>query len=120
MDRLNGEMEAYGRSMGLEGLRFDPNGTVCLDFESLGTLFLERGEREVLAYLAREIRDAGAEGLRRAMALCHFRHAPAFPTYPGFLGEGRLVFLVRIPEPDVTLPVLERVLDHLSGLHERM
>lgn len=120
MNRLNGEMEAYGRSMGMEGVRFDRNGVVCLDFESRGILFLERGEREVLAYLVREMRDAGAEGLERAMALCHFRHALPFPTHPGFLGEGRLVFLVRIPEPDVTLPVLERVLDHLTGMHDRI
>jgi type III secretion system chaperone SycN len=111
-------MDAYGRSMGMGGLGFDRNGVVCLDFESRGTLFLERGERELLAYLVREMRDAGEEGLERAMALCHFRHAPPFPTCTGFLEGGRLVFLVRIPETDVTLPVLEKVLDHLSRMHE--
>lgn len=120
MNWIDGEVEAYGRSMGLEGLRFNRNGVVCLDLESLGTLFLERGDKEILVYLARKMRNAGKAGLKKAMALCHFHHASPFPTHVGFLEGERLVFLARIPEREITLPVLEKVLDHLAGLHERV
>lgn len=123
---LDHELNAFGTRMGLPGLTFSPQGLAALDVSGMGRLHFERqsrhGEEELLVYLARPFppHDSGLPA--RALALCHWRHAPAFPLTAG-LKDDTLILLVRLPERQVTAARLEeavmelaRAMDHIQGV----
>ena len=103
----------------------------------LGHLFLRMGQFQrarklALALLALDPADLWARRClavawlelgdpERALALCHFRHASAFPLTAGMKGD-TLILLTRLPERQVTAALLEdavmelaRVMNHLQG-----
>jgi type III secretion system chaperone SycN len=120
MTWMDDTISEFGRSMGLTNLAFDQEGLICLDFESLGTLFLEKADEYMLIYLAREVPPHETGILGRALALCHFRHNLPFAVNTAFGADDRLFFLVRLVENDVSLPILEKSIDLLSQLHSRV
>ena len=53
---VNTTVNEFGQSLGLPELAFNSNGALSLSIEGLGMLFMERGEGDVLVYLARAAR----------------------------------------------------------------
>lgn len=122
---LDHELNAFGMRMGLPGLAFSPQGLAALDVSGMGRLYFERqqrrGEEELLLYLSRPFPPYDGTLPERALALCHFRHASAFPLTAGMKGD-ILILLTRLPERQVTAALLEdavmelaRVMNHLQG-----
>ena len=120
---LDHELNAFGMRMGLPGLVFSPQGLVALDVSGMGRLYLEKqqGDVELLVYLARPFPPHDSTLPERALALCHYRHARAFPLTAGMKGD-TLLLLTRLPERQVTTALLEeavmelaRVMNHLQG-----
>jgi type III secretion system chaperone SycN len=109
----------FGRGMGLERLALPEAGALALAFERRGTLNLQRGEGCLLAFLSRDYPFAALSLLRGALEACHYREQRGWPVQAGLHGD-TLVLLVRIPEAEVSLPVIERVLDQLTELHDRL
>lgn len=111
----------FGRGIGFADLALSGNGVVSLSFEARGTLFIERAEGDaVLVYLSRAVPYPPPGLFERALAACHYKEGLPFPVSAGFLGDDRLVFLVRLPEKEFSLPALERAIELLTQLHDRM
>ena len=112
----------FGRSMGMEGLAWPESGVVVLDFANRGVLYLEDRDETLLIYLSRDIdmRDGKLKFLSTALRLCHYRQGLPYVVQVGLRGESSLVFLVRLSAYELTLPELERVLEVLSDLHDRV
>ena len=112
-----------GRSLGIEGLAMPEGRPLALRFDRRGSLYVEDRDEILLVYLARDI-DLGADRAagrpEACLRLCHYSQGLAYPVHPGLRAERTLVFLVRLPSEQVTLPEIERVLELLSDLHEKV
>ncbi|MDR2503069.1 MAG: type III secretion chaperone SycN [Deltaproteobacteria bacterium] len=106
----------FGRRMGLRDLRLTPDGTLRLDIEGMGALFLEQGEGEMLVYLARNFPSHDRGALRRALALCRPGPARPFTLYAGLRRPSTLILLTRFAENDFSLQMLEQAVPALSRL----
>ncbi|MCB1804805.1 MAG: type III secretion chaperone SycN [Candidatus Competibacteraceae bacterium] len=109
----------FGQNLGLADLQWPQSGVLALDFDVRGTLYLEDRDDDLLLYLARLITqpEQTLAILKTALQRCHYRQGLPYAVQPGLRGETELVFLVRLPSREVTLPELERVLDTLTTLH---
>ncbi len=119
MSWLNGVVEDFGRSLGIEALNFNDSGIVSLKFERLGDFFIERGEGSVLLYLVREIDRPGPEIYSAALELCHWRNQQPFHVNPALSGDRQLVFAVNLEEQKFNVPTIEQILHHLGQLHDQ-
>lgn len=119
MSWIDETIKDFGRGMGMEGLALNEQGMLCLSFETRGNLYLEKTENGLLLYLARDIPDHHPEILEKAFRLCHFREELPLDVHPGFGNPSSLVFLVRIDEPDFSLPRLEEGFNLLMEMHDK-
>lgn len=108
----------FGAGMGIENLSLGPSGVVCLDIETMGTLFIEQADEDMLIYLVRRFPQYADEIYAKALTLCHYREALSFAVHAAFKGDDQLVFLARMPGEDFSLPVLEQAIDLLNRLHD--
>lgn len=120
MSWVDDTIRDFGRGMGMEDLALNHNGLLCLDFEALGSLFIEQAEEAVLVYLVRELPRHDTVNLQRALALCHYREGLPFAVNVAFREENHLVFIARVPENDFSLPTLEKSIDLLTKLHQKV
>jgi type III secretion system chaperone SycN len=112
-----------GEAMGMGPLSWSEQEGLVLEFESGDRLCLEREQRDqtLLLYLARSIpvgEDVEAI-LLRALELCHYGHGRVFPVHAGLVSGDRLLFLIRMPLADATLPALQSAIDLLLGLEDK-
>ena len=120
MNWVEDTIRDFGRGMGVENLSFNNEGFLCLDIETLGSLFIERIEEAVIVYLAREIPQHVTGILGKALALCHYREGLPFAVNAAFREENLLIFSVRLSENEVSLPVLERAVDLIMEQHRKV
>lgn len=114
---LDHELDALWKRMGLPPLRFSPQGLIALDIDTMGRLHFERqqrhGEEELLLYLARPCPAHDRTLPERALALCHYHHARAFPLTAGMRGD-TLILLTRLPERQATAARIETAVMELA------
>lgn len=112
----------FGRSLGMERLHWSDAGVVALDFDARGTLYLENLEDDLLIYLVRgvDLRDGKLKLLHHALRLCHYREGLPYTVHSGLKDQTSLVFSVRLPGNEITLPSLEEVLEMLTKLHDKV
>jgi type III secretion system chaperone SycN len=123
MSDLDDLPAAFGESLGLGALRWSDRDTLSLAFESGETLGLERriDRQQVLVYVARAIEvgvDADAV-MQEALRLCHYGRGLPVAVRPGLAGRDRLVFLLKLPFADATLPALNERIELLLDLQRR-
>lgn len=107
----------FGRTVGIEGLALDGNGLAQLALAGGGSLSLEAGEDELLVYMVRPVSPHDTDARLRALGLCRSDRPWQWPVQTGRHGEDGLIFLVRLPEREVSLSSLEQALDTLTRLH---
>lgn len=104
---LDREISEFGRRMGMPGFALSTdNGVAALDVHSLGRVYFERSEEEILIYLASPVPAHESEFPRRVLSLCGYLHAHPQPLYGG-VHAGQVVLLTRVPERTVTAASLE-------------
>ncbi len=118
MEWIHGTIQDFGRSMGIVDMRMDAGGTLSMNIEGQGDLFLELAGQDVLIYLARTRNILGPQAMARALELCHYRENAPHPVHAALHGDSTLVFLTRVPGKDFTLPTLTTCLAHLTRLHD--
>lgn len=121
MSVASGVLTEFGRSLGLTDFRWPDAGMAVFEFDARGTLYLEERDETLLAYLIRPLdrRQSSLSVFKNALRLCHYRHQWPYVAQTGLRDESQLVFLVRLPVREVTLPALEQALELLTLLHER-
>ena len=113
---LDYEVEAFGRRLGLEGLKLSSEGIARLDIENIGSLYLERGQDgEFLLYLSSPLPSHDTASVRRLLELCDYRRGLPMPVSVGAF-SGRAILLTRMNEGAVTASTLENALRFLSDL----
>lgn len=120
MSWLDDTLRDFGTRIGVGELAFGPGGFVQFGLSNGGMLGLAQAQGEVRVWLARPLARSDRGALERALVQCDFRRRPPFALQAGLRGEDELVLLARIPERDFTTPTLERALDVLTTLHERV
>lgn len=110
-------LNEFGISLGLNGLALSDQGNAVLGVEQLGTLYLEQGEGEMLIYLTREVPPYDEGIPEKALQLCHHNQGHPFSVQTAMKGNETLVFMVRLPEAEFTLPNINRCLNLLEQLH---
>jgi type III secretion system chaperone SycN len=114
---------AFGRSIGMEGLRLRENGALVLEMTNIGTLCIECiGEYrdQVSVSIARNIEPPDAEACKRILELCHYRNQAPWEVHAGFNSRGGLVFAVGMVPADFNLPNMHEAIDWLDGLHQQI
>lgn len=119
MGWIDDAIAEFGRGMGIESLALGNERLASLAFERSGTLFLEATEGHLLIYMMRDVPARDETLALRALSLCHFRNGLPYDLSPAMKGEDRLIFIARVPEREVSLPVLENTFALLVRLHER-
>lgn len=107
----------FGRSIGIDALAVDDSGAVNLRLGDDGLLCLQPMEEEFLVYMAREIPAHEEVYKLRALALCGPERQWPWPVQAGTRGADRLLFLMRLPQHDVSLAAIEQAMDVLTRLH---
>jgi len=120
MHWLTATIHDFGLGMGIDGLKMSDSGTLTLHIEGRGDLFLEENGDELLMYLARPRTELGLDALAGALELCAVQHGHPWPVHAALHGDQTLVFLIRIPESDCTLPALTSSLAHLARLQDEV
>lgn len=119
MTMLDREIAEFGRRMGMPGFALAGNGVAALDIERLGRVYFERGEGELLMYLAVSVPAHDVQAPRRALELCGYRHAHPMPLCAG-VHAGNAVLLTRVDERSVTAAVLENAIVFLGQMQARI
>ena len=109
---LNDIVRAFGRQMGLRQFALDDRGVAGVRFETGLALRFEYA-RESLMVTAGVPMAASADGLRRLLQAAHpaVRRPVVRAAYLARTGEG--LFVVRLPERDVSVTALEAVFNRL-------
>ena len=108
----------FGQSLGLPELAFNSSGSLSLSIEGLGMLFMERGEGEVLVYIARSVPRFTEKVFQRALELCNPDRGHFTDVQAGLKGEDVLVFAVRLSDQEFSLHTINDAIRLLGGLHD--
>lgn len=103
----------FGKRLGMEALRPDERGFVELDFEGRGRLMLEERDGTAFATLAREWPRHSENAARKAAEMCHWNRNHPWNIHPGCKGEEWLTFTIALPERELDLPGLEKMVAYL-------
>lgn len=107
----------FGRTIGVDGLALDDKGLAHMGLGGGGSLSLEAVGDELLVYMMRPVPPHDTEAKLRALGLCRSDRPWKWPVQTGLRGDDGLIFLVRLPEREVSLSNLEQALDTLTRLH---
>lgn len=111
------EIEAFGRRMGIEGLRLPEKGPLAFDVEALGRLHLEEDpeHQELLIYLTLPVPNYDRQAARRVLALCDYRKGLPL-VLNGGVYKGQLMLLTRMDAAALTAGSLEATIRTLGQL----
>lgn len=110
-------LRTFGEELGMAGLSFDARGCVNMQTESGRQLGIERTSHAVLVHLSHPVSHEAPEWLLRAWKRAHHSLAGDVPVQVALRerdGEQRVLVLVRIHEPELTVLRLRQTLEHLS------
>ena len=110
---MNAVIADFGRAAGADGLALNAAGSSALKFANGAALRFEyTGEELVVAMTFRMVPDASR--LRRLLALANPRASRGLHFRTGIIPKtGAAVVAVRLPERDVTLPIVNSVFSAL-------
>jgi len=120
MDWLHDTISKFGQNMGLDALALDEHGFLQLNFEQWGQFCLELIGTDLLVYLSRPIPQYDDKAPRRALQLCHYSEGWTWLPNVALTDDEHLLFAMRLQATDVSLPNLEKALEQLNMLHDRL
>lgn len=118
MNWIEDTLRQFGQNIGIGDLGFNSRQLCCLALERSGVLYIERKDRVVVVYLAKEIPYIHEGVLEKALKLCHPGTLRSLPVVAGLNGSNELVFLARVKEEEFSLPTLEEAIRLVKELHE--
>lgn len=122
MNHIEAALAEFGRLRNVPQLAFNHEGTAEIDVDELGTLVLESAPHQaghdlVLSAATKPLRlDAAL--LKRALSLVALSEHVPFAAHAA-LRDDQLVFAVRIPTSQFSVPNIQRGLDLLTDFVRR-
>jgi len=110
---MNAVVEDFGRAAGAKGFSLNASGSAAIKFANGAALRFEyTGEELVVAMTSRPVAEASK--IRRVLALANPRASRGLRVRAGIISKtGAMVLAVRLPERDVTLPVINSIFSML-------
>lgn len=118
MSAIDLAISEFGQSIDIAGLRLDDNDLVCLQFESSGSLMLQRVEDSLLILLVRPFDRFREDLLERALELCHPRQEHAFQPRASLTADEQLVLSLCLASREVQLASLSQAVALLVRLFD--
>lgn len=120
MDWIESTIDAFGQSMGIQGLRLDEDGLLAMNVEGGAELALQdlraQGSPELLVALTKACTGRPEACLRAALRRSDFRRSPNWTVQIG-LDERELLINIRLPIGAVMLSSLEEAVDLALAVH---
>lgn len=120
MDWVASTIDAFGQSLGIQGLSLDGDGLLAMNFEDGAELAIQdlraQGAPELLVALTKACTDSPEAALRAALRRSDFRRSPNWTVQVG-LDERDLLINIRLPIGAVMLSSLEDAVDHALRVH---
>lgn len=120
MDWVASTIDAFGQSLGIQGLSLDEDGLLAMNFEDGAELALQdlraQGTSELLVSLTRACTGNPEAALRAALRRSDFRRSPNWTVQVG-LDERDLLVNIRLPIGAVMLSSLEEAVDQALCAH---
>ena len=110
----------FGHSIGIDPLKWNAKGIVCLSFENFGKLYFEPEEDTLLIYLAHNIPFLDKMKMVKAFELTNVRENHPYPVQVGLRGQTAIVFCIRLPAANCQLHEIQMAAMLLKKLHERL
>ena len=118
---LANAVSGFAKTMGLNDLQLPDSGIIKFSFEETGVFFIEDQEEGTAFYLLREQPEYVVNSrIKKAFYLCHYKRSHSFDVQSALHEQSNLIFLTRVTHEKITLPVIEEILRHLVGLHEKI
>lgn len=120
MDWVASTIDAFGQSLGIQGLSLDEDGLLAMNFEDGAELALQdlraQGTPELLVSLTKACTGSPEAALRVALRRSDFRRSPIWTVQVGLDGRDLLVN-IRLPIGAVMLSTLEDAVDQALSVH---
>jgi type III secretion system chaperone SycN len=110
----------FGHSIGIDHLKCNRKGVVCLSLEKFGKLYFEPKDEVLFIYLVREIPFFDKAKMIKSLEFTHSREKHPYPVQVGLKGQGTVVFCVHLPFANCQLHELQTAATFLKKLHERL
>lgn len=110
----------FGKKIGFDDLGFNENNVIHLELETIGDLYLEDNPPFLLMYLIKKIDNLDLKVYQKALTLCHYKQKNPYSTFTGLYEDDKLVFLIKIPYPQLSESNLEKAISFLNKLHEQI
>jgi type III secretion system chaperone SycN len=110
----------FGNKMGFKKVEFEKNRILKLKLESFGDLYLEQHDPYLVIYIMREHNPVSFSKLTKALFFTHFKERKPFPVSSGLYRDFGVVFLIKLHYEDVVLENINKAVEYLFGLHERL
>ncbi len=121
MTMIGASVSDFGSGLGLELDELGRGGHVALAIRDVGQVHFEHLNEQLLVYMSRPI-DVALDRLgvwKAALRAVHVSQRVPVRVQCSLHGDD-LVFLARYEEHEVDRPALERALDVLSDLHQKV
>jgi len=116
------EIDELGQRLGMPGLRLNKDGVTGLAIEGLGTLSLERVEKDykhsLLIVFSWPVEASDTEQYLQLLKRIHWKNRPEMQTQAAMHAD-RIIVSVRFAEEAVTAAGLENALRYLTQLKPR-
>lgn len=121
MDPLYAQtIDEFAHRLGLPALKPAGDGSVALNVEKVGRLFLDPFEGGALVTVARPWPHHAEKTASTAVALCHWRECHPWVVNAGIMTLDWISFTATLPMREFRLSVVEKVVDYLSVLLDRV
>ncbi|OZG72680.1 hypothetical protein BTA51_14215 [Hahella sp. CCB-MM4] len=118
MNAIFNTLDAYGRSMGINGFG---QGNSTLKYESGERITLDHREDYLLVSLSYELPEYElGEMAEKLLHLSHFRHSTDYRIQPGILGERQLILSVRINPEEASIHYLDGAIRRLRSRYQEL
>ena len=114
-------VEEFNKTLGIEKMPFPASGTIEFSFSRGGRFFIETTGDGALLYLLRECNEHNMpEIMEKALDMCHFSSSKKFDTQCALKDQNSLILAVYRRFEDISGPEIEKSLQHLMSLHDKL
>jgi hypothetical protein len=123
--QLDDVIKEFGNTIGFQSLETNANGVVHMTLHKIGDLFIDQKYRDesgncVFVYMLRVYEHVDGDLYRRALMFCDYQSNEELHANPVLHKSQALGFAVKHPTETFDVNTLQKIIDKLKGLHDRL